>query len=171
MPVQVTMSTIMSALTSNGRWKDAMTLFHGFWNNYNAEPDVVCYKNKVRPSLCAATRMHMTCSFVQVTMSSIMTALTSNGRWEDAMELFHELWNDYNVEPNLVCYNAAVTALAKGRQAGEAEALIVEMQRRGWAPDVYTYAPLIAALGLAGETTAAAQVRLSKRWHTVLIFV
>lgn len=97
---------------------------------------------------------------VQVTMSTVVNALSAGGDWELAMQTFDEL-RDYGVQPNAICYNAAIAALSRGRQADAAKALAQEMQLDGYSPDLYTYSTLIAALGRAGRQEEALQVRHS----------
>jgi hypothetical protein len=47
-----------------------------------------------------------------------------------------------------------------GVQAEAAKELVADMQRQGLNPDIYTYAPLVGALGGAGRVEEAMQVRL-----------
>lgn len=44
-------------------------------------------------------------------------------------------------------------------QADKAKALVAEMRASGLEPDIYTYGPLVAALGRAGLVDEAFQVR------------
>jgi pentatricopeptide repeat protein len=94
---------------------------------------------------------------VQVTMSSLVNALESAGQWQLAIEKFDEL-RACGVQPNAICYNAAVSALAKGAQADAAKALVATMRAEGHTPDIYTFAPLVGALGSAGLVDEAMQV-------------
>lgn len=45
-------------------------------------------------------------------------------------------------------------------QAEAAKELVADMQRKGLNPDIYTYAPLVGALGGAGRVEEAMQVCL-----------
>ena len=45
-------------------------------------------------------------------------------------------------------------------QAEAAKALVATMHRQGLNPDIYTYAPLVGALGGAGRVDEAMQVRI-----------
>ena len=94
---------------------------------------------------------------MQFTMSSMVNLLAKTGRWRDAIDLFYNMRDVQGVRPNIICYNAAVNALAKGSEAEQAAELVLEMQRDGFEPDVYTYAPLISVLGSSGRTEEAAQ--------------
>ena len=54
-------------------------------------------------------------------------------------------------------------------QAEAAKELVADMQRKGLNPDIYTYAPLVGALGGAGRVEEAMQVcLLSSIYPTVL---
>lgn len=53
--------------------------------------------------------------WLQVTMSSLVNALELGGQWEAAVAKFHEL-RERGVQPNAICFNAAISALAKGFQ-------------------------------------------------------
>lgn len=52
---------------------------------------------------------------VQVTMSSLVNALELGGQWEEAVVRFDEL-RERGVLPNAICFNAAISALAKGSE-------------------------------------------------------
>ena len=65
--------------------------------------------------------------WLQVTMSSLISALDSGGEWELALQTFESLKNQ-GVQPNVFCYNATISALAKGSQAAKAKDLVREMQ-------------------------------------------
>lgn len=91
-------------------------------------------------------------------MSILVNALESAGQWQLAIAKFTEL-RAAGVQPNAICYNAAISALAKGAQADAAKALVATMRREGLSPDIYTYAPLVGALGSAGLVDEALQVR------------
>jgi pentatricopeptide repeat protein len=52
---------------------------------------------------------------LQVTMSSLVNALEGAGQWQLALEKFEEL-RAMGIRPNVICYNAAISALAKGAQ-------------------------------------------------------
>ena len=53
-------------------------------------------------------------------------ACGDGGQWEKALELLREM-PAAGVEPDVVCYNSAITACAKSRRAEEALALLKEM--------------------------------------------
>lgn len=54
-------------------------------------------------------------SWMQVTMSSLVNALESAGQWQLAISKFEEL-RGMGIRPNVICYNATISALAKGSQ-------------------------------------------------------
>jgi pentatricopeptide repeat protein len=104
----------------------------------------------------------MTVSRVQVTMSSLVNALDASGQWRLAVAKFDEL-RERGVRPNAYCYNAAISALAKGAQAEAAKQMVVSMRQDGLTPDIFTYGPLIIALGRAGLVNEAMRVRTCVR--------
>lgn len=53
--------------------------------------------------------------WIQVTMSSLVNALEGAGQWQLAISKFEEL-RARGIRPNVICYNAAISALAKGSQ-------------------------------------------------------
>lgn len=53
--------------------------------------------------------------WLQVTMSSLVNALELGGEWQEAIRMFQEL-KERGVQPNAICYNAAISALAKGSE-------------------------------------------------------
>lgn len=57
----------------------------------------------------------LTLTGVQVTMSSLVNALESAGQWQLAIAKFEEL-RAMGIRPNVICYNATISALAKGSQ-------------------------------------------------------
>lgn len=57
----------------------------------------------------------MTVWWLQVTMSSLVNALESAGQWQLALSKFEEL-RGMGIRPNVICYNATISALAKGSQ-------------------------------------------------------
>ena len=52
---------------------------------------------------------------LQVTMSSLVNALESAGQWQLAISKF-EVLRGMGIRPNVICYNATISALAKGSQ-------------------------------------------------------
>lgn len=55
---------------------------------------------------------------------------------------------------------APVAAAAACMQADAAKGLVAEMRASGLEPDIYTFGPLVTALGRAGLVDEAFQVRL-----------
>lgn len=55
-------------------------------------------------------------------MSSLVNALELGGQWEEAVVRFDEL-RERGVLPNAICFNAAISALAKGSEVLPSPAL------------------------------------------------
>jgi pentatricopeptide repeat protein len=65
------------------------------------------------------------------------------------VELFEEMQRR-GVQPNVITWNAAISACAKGAQWERAVELFEEMQRRGVQPDVITWSAAISACEQSG---------------------
>eukprot|EP00966_Prymnesium_polylepis_P201568 4670544-Prymnesium_polylepis.1 len=62
------------------------------------------------------------------------------------------------IEPNVITYNAAISACESGGQWERALRLLVDMRQARVKPDVITYNAAIAACGKGGEWEKALQL-------------
>ena len=66
------------------------------------------------------------------------------GQWQKALSILGEM-QQRGLEPNVITYNALISACEKGHNAEKAMELFVEMHQRGLEPNVITYTTLISA--------------------------
>lgn len=113
----------MSALGKYGRWREALNIFR----NMRA--------NGVEP-----TAFSVACA---------LNACAKAGEWEPALRLLEEKQEE--IELNVVCYNAAITACGIGRQPERALRLLRDMPKLGIVPDIYNYNVVVRAFGQNGQ--------------------
>ena len=73
------------------------------------------------------------------------------GEWRQALELLQMSKSKYIVNPDVITYNAAISACEKGRQWKRALELLEEMANRGLEPNVITYSAAISACEKGGQ--------------------
>ena len=66
-------------------------------------------------------------------------------QWWQALQVFRAIQQD-GIVPDVIMYNALISALEKGNQPEQALEIFQEMQQHGVVPDVITYSALISAL-------------------------
>ena len=70
-------------------------------------------------------------------ISMAMSALgRMRGGWKQAVELLRSSKRTYGIDPDVISYNAAISACEKGKQCERALELLEEMKTSGIAPDV-----------------------------------
>jgi pentatricopeptide repeat protein len=79
-----------------------------------------------------------------ITFSAAISACTTGGQWEKALDLFREM-QSRGIDPDVITFSAAISACEKGRQWEKALDLFREMQSRGIDPNEITYNATIAA--------------------------
>lgn len=87
--------------------------------------------------------------------SCVISHLGRHARAEEARTVFTRMLAR-GVHPNLVVYNALMSAFARDGQWARAVEAFSDMQREGLAPDRTSYNTLVSALGRGGETQRAA---------------
>ena len=91
------------------------------------------------------------------------------GGWRSASDLLRTSHERYGVKPNVITYNAAISACEKGRQWERALELLRDMEGKGVEPDVITYNAVIEGIpesdiGIAIELCSEA---MSKGFYQV----
>ena len=81
------------------------------------------------------------------------------------MEAFHHM-KQKGVVPNVITYNALISACEKGKQPEQAMEVFKAMQQQGVVPDVITYSALISACEKSKQPEQAMEVfkALSHFW-------
>jgi pentatricopeptide repeat domain-containing protein 1 len=81
--------------------------------------------------------------------TKLMSSCAKGGQWERSLNLMREM-RSKGIEPDVVCFSAAINACAKARQIKEALVLFREMRVHGLRPDLISYNALIGACSKCG---------------------
>jgi pentatricopeptide repeat domain-containing protein 1 len=85
----------------------------------------------------------------QVSYNAAMSALTKNGQWQQAIDMFDRIFRDGDSSSGLQAdsfsYGAVLSACAKGRSWVRAFALFEEMKAAGVKPNEFHYSSLMTA--------------------------
>ncbi|CAK0853897.1 unnamed protein product [Prorocentrum cordatum] len=87
-------------------------------------------------------------------------------QWQRALALLSEMW-EAKLEPDVISYNAGISACEKGEQWQRALALLSEMWEAKLEPDVISYSAGISACE-KGEQWQRALALLSEMWEAKL---
>ena len=82
--------------------------------------------------------------------------LVPEGDFHMSLAALGKIWQD-NLQPNVITYNALISACGKGRMVEVALQLFDDMRQHGVQPDVITYNALISACGNGRMTERALQ--------------
>ena len=77
--------------------------------------------------------------------------------WAEALSCLEQM-RLVGVQPNVIVYNAAISACEKGERPDEALKLLDEMKTAGVMPDVITYSAAISACEKGGRTDEALEL-------------
>ena len=83
------------------------------------------------------------------------------------LQLFDDM-QQREVEPDVITFNALISACEKEHQAEKALQLFDEMQQRGLEPDVITHTALCSACGNGQEWSGALHSLMQMKHHDVL---
>ncbi|CAM9939827.1 unnamed protein product [Scytosiphon promiscuus] len=135
----------ISACGRSGRWEQALRLLRGTDGSGSSNGDGA--------GVVAGDVAGKTAADLDVyCWSSAVDACGRAGKWREAVSLVEEMQTEeVGISPNVITYNAAITACRKGKQCDRAVALLRDMPRRGVSPNVASYSSAIAALGDAGR--------------------
>ena len=76
--------------------------------------------------------------------TTMLSERAKQSLWHEALELLAEM-QAQGLEPNVITYNAAISACEKGSQWQQALELLAEMQAQGLEPNVISYSAAMSA--------------------------
>jgi pentatricopeptide repeat protein len=100
-----------------------------------------------------------------VQWGAAIAACGPEGRWGEALMLLRDMEEGAHVEPNEICYSAAISAAEKGGQWRVCLNLLLKMISKGMSPDVIAYNSAISGSAKCGEWHMS--LKLFREWRRV----